>query len=372
MSFRSRAQRTSEGISPPARSKGTTPKHDFTGHEKPIWDFVFLHDNVHVVSCSEDGTMRKWNCDTGLLVGEPWKGKGGSIYVLALSPDGKTIACGRGDGSVQRWDTNGGLIEPIWTRHSNWVRALSWSPSGNHLASGSDDGRIQIRKAESGKLGARPIKTKQGWVLALAYSPTGDRIASGGHNKTICIWDSKTGQCLVGPIEELGSRVDSVVWSPDGSKFYSASDKFARVFESVSGTLLHRFEHNDPLWSIALSPNRNILACVGRSGIVQLWDTESHQSLGQQETSHGKDLRYFASFSQNGRYLAYGGEDQKITLWKVDDIAPQLALTTSTTLPSSSGALEEKRQHVTESESYYLDVSTLTLDFFPGLTHHHR
>lgn len=34
--------------------------------------------------------MRKWNCNTGLLVGEPWKGKG-EVYALVLSPDGKTI-----------------------------------------------------------------------------------------------------------------------------------------------------------------------------------------------------------------------------------------------------------------------------------------
>jgi hypothetical protein len=35
--------------------------------------------------------MRKWNCNTGLLVGEPWKGKGGKVYALVFSPDGKTI-----------------------------------------------------------------------------------------------------------------------------------------------------------------------------------------------------------------------------------------------------------------------------------------
>ncbi|OAX35120.1 hypothetical protein K503DRAFT_649916, partial [Rhizopogon vinicolor AM-OR11-026] len=49
------------------------------GHEREIWSFVFLHDNIHIVSGSFDGTMRKWNCDTGRLVEEPWKWEGGSI-----------------------------------------------------------------------------------------------------------------------------------------------------------------------------------------------------------------------------------------------------------------------------------------------------
>ncbi|OAX41666.1 hypothetical protein K503DRAFT_659601, partial [Rhizopogon vinicolor AM-OR11-026] len=61
------------------------------GNERAVREFVFLHDNMHIVSGSLDGTMRKWDCDTGLLVGEPWKGKGGSIYALALSQDGRTI-----------------------------------------------------------------------------------------------------------------------------------------------------------------------------------------------------------------------------------------------------------------------------------------
>ncbi|OAX32789.1 WD40 repeat-like protein, partial [Rhizopogon vinicolor AM-OR11-026] len=107
-----------------------TPKHEFEGHEDDIWSFVFLHDNVHIVSGSEDGTMRKWDCDTGLLVGEPWKSKGGTIYALALSPDGKTISCGRDNGNVEMWNTDGEMSEDIWTGHSSSVRTLSWSPSG--------------------------------------------------------------------------------------------------------------------------------------------------------------------------------------------------------------------------------------------------
>src|SRR5882757_2024411 len=107
-----------------------TPKHKFKGHKNNIWSFVFLHDNIHIVSGSLDGTMRKWNYDTGLLVGQPWERKEGRIYALALSPDGKTISCGKDNGSVEMWNTDGEMSEDIWTSHSSWVFALSWSPSG--------------------------------------------------------------------------------------------------------------------------------------------------------------------------------------------------------------------------------------------------
>jgi len=315
--------------STPAQPEGPPPKHIFQGHKRDINTFVFLHDNVHIVSGSSDGTMRKWDCETGLLVGEPWEGKGGPIWALALSPDRKTIACGGGDGSVRRWNTDGEMSEDVWMGHSDRVQSVSWSPSGGHVASGSDDGTILIEKAENGTVEVGPIETKQSRVYSLAYSPSGDRIASGGRNQTICIWDNNTGKLLVGPITDLGNTVTSVVWSSDSSKLYSASDNFARVFDSVSGTELHRFEHNYVLYSVALSPKHNVLACVGEAGTAQLWDAESYQPLGKPFNSEDSKSLFHVSFSRDGRYLAYGGYDKKITLWMVKDIAPELPVCAS-------------------------------------------
>jgi len=120
--------------------------------------------------------------------------------------------------------------------------------------------------------------------------------------------------------------VTSVVWSSDSSKLYSASDKFARVFDSVSGTELHRFEHDDWLYSVALSPKHNVLACVGEEGTAQLWDTESYQLLGKPFSPEDSIQLFSVSFSQDGRYLAYGGNDNKITVWMVKDITPEVSV----------------------------------------------
>ena len=87
--------------------------------------------------------------------------------------------------------------------------------------------------------------------------------------------------------------------------------------------------------SVALSPKHNVLACVGEGGIAQLWDTESYQPLGKpfspEDTSY--NLRC-VSFSRDGWFLAYGGDDDNITLWMVKDIAPELPVCASIYDPS--------------------------------------
>jgi len=124
------AKPTIKKASPPTQSKKPSPKYKFEGHKNPIRSFVFLHDNKHIVSGSQDGTMRKWDCETGLLVGgpwegKPWEGKGGEIWALALSPNGNIIACGRKDGTVQQWNTDGKMTKSVWMGHSKSVRSVS-------------------------------------------------------------------------------------------------------------------------------------------------------------------------------------------------------------------------------------------------------
>jgi WD40 repeat protein len=330
-----------ERASDPAQSKNSTAKHQFEiDHDLSFQGFVFLHDNIHIVSGTWFGAIYKWNCDTGHLVGEPWVREGAGECVLVLSPDGKTIACGRNDGTIQRWNTDGEMIEGIWAAQSGAaLLLLAWSPSGSNIACGTRDGKILILKAENGEVEVGPIGLDGKYVRldTLAYSPSGDRVASGGQYTTTCIWDSNTGELLVRLMED--SRVlrsKSLVWSSDSSKLYCTSEHgfSTRVLDSISGTLLHSLRHDTYVDFIALSPTHNVLACVDAYNAVHLWDTESHQPLGGQlhhqlepPAPHPDyQIAHQVSFSRDGRYLASSRGRNKITLWMVKDIAPQLVV----------------------------------------------
>ncbi|KAG2034103.1 WD40-repeat-containing domain protein [Suillus americanus] len=296
---------------PPSQPRNPIPKHQFEGHKQDVVDLIFLHDNVHIVSGSWDGMMRKWNCDTGLLVGKPWTGDGGMIHALALSPDGKTIACGRGNGMVQRWSTEGEMTEDArWTRTGNHyisrVKSLSWSPSGDYIASGHIDAIILIQKAES-----------RGKVATESHLAGGTRQFAFG-----------TGKLIVSPIKDrLEAFVTSLVWSSGGTKLYSASGKFVHIVDSYSGTLLYRFQHYHFLNTL-------------------LWDSESHKPLGQPFYQEGHRDLHCASFCGDGRYFAYGRDDGKITLFTIKGVAPELPSLASSCLEvdATEPLIEEERR----------------------------
>lgn len=322
------------------------PKQQFQCQGPVVENFAYLHDNVHIISGSRDGTVCRWNSETGHRV---WTYEGETtLWTLSLSPDGATIACGMDDGSVIRLTTEGEMIEDVWKGHENTVESLSWSPGkGEYLASGSTDDTIIIRNTNSGEIDVGPIQTDQGGVLSLAYSPSGDRIASGGDN--ICIWDTKTGKLIVDPIKiELG-HVTAVVWSSDCSKLYttSDSDNSARVFD-MSGTQLYHFEHDYFLHSVALSPQNNVLVCIG-TDIAQLWDIKSCKPLGQPFGHEDiSDYLECVSFSRDGSFVACGGwgtATASLTQWKVEDIAPELAVRALATILQSHKLNNRKINH---------------------------
>jgi len=66
------------------------------------------------------------------------------VFAVAWSPDGKRIASGSGDGTVQVWDAADGSNVYTYKGHPDYVESVAWSPNDKHIASGSYDRTVQV------------------------------------------------------------------------------------------------------------------------------------------------------------------------------------------------------------------------------------
>jgi WD40 repeat protein len=116
-------------------------------------------------------------------VGE-WKDEGSEgVLCMALSPNGKTVACGCMDGIVRLWDINKGKIVKKSTKYAGanysdalMVVSIYWSPDGGRLVSGFMDGTLRVWNVLSGKTILGPINVGQ-MMSTVCYSTDGNMIS---------------------------------------------------------------------------------------------------------------------------------------------------------------------------------------------------
>jgi WD40 repeat protein len=73
-------------------------------HVNSIFSVAFSPDGQTLASGSLDNTIILWDVATGQPVGEPLTGHTDSVYSVTFSPDGQTLASGSGDNTIFLWD----------------------------------------------------------------------------------------------------------------------------------------------------------------------------------------------------------------------------------------------------------------------------
>ena len=129
--------------------------------------------------------LQSWNVKTGKRTGSFYAKS--SIYAVAISPVGNTLATGIRDKAIKLWNVSNGQLIHILTGHKGEVRAVAFSPNGQQIASGSQDGTVQLWNVSTGKV-ISTFTAHKGQVWSVAFNPDGKTLASAGQDGAIKIW----------------------------------------------------------------------------------------------------------------------------------------------------------------------------------------
>jgi WD40 repeat protein len=298
----------------PLRSLAFTPDEQtlVTGSELP-WGIVRTNlksrfgfgkgESETRVLRSAGAGIRLWNPADGrerhTLTGPDFMEPPG---LVALSPDGSTLAAGGLDGKVHLWDR----------RTHRYLRHFDAGPAASlttlfELARQVIDASIQYPEG----------------VRGLAFSPDGRLLVTVTNMGMVTVWDP-SGERQVHRLTVDAKEAPWVGFSPGGDLAVSRGGRL-ELLDPRTGELRETIgDANDPPVVSGAFGGDHLVALAYRNHKIRVWDTTSGRELGLL-VGHTHEVNTLA-FSPDGKTLASGSSDRTVKLWSIPAMAEAASL----------------------------------------------
>lgn len=280
------------------------------GYTNPTLSVAFSPDDRLLASSNSEGMVYLWDAkdtnNVSTMKHTRW------ANCVCFSPDGKTLFSGSTSGTIMLCDVEKRNVIDIISTYSGSIYSLATTSDGKTIAIGSNTVKLWdiVNCKEIAEL-----EGHTNYIESVAFSPDNRHLASGSWDNTIKIWDTSTYKS-VASLKGHTYVAKSVAYSPDGSMLASGSwDGTARLWDmkTYKEIAILDDENKNPIWAIAFDPKGNMLAVGHHNGTADLWDIESRKVIGT-FSRHYSEIRSLC-FSHDGKILATSGWDATILLW---------------------------------------------------------
>jgi serine/threonine protein kinase/WD40 repeat protein/tetratricopeptide (TPR) repeat protein len=196
---------------------------------------------------------------------------------LCFHPDGRRLAAShQTQPVVQVRDVETGRVV-LALRHPAGVRGLAWDDEGRRLATACADHNVYVWDILAHPPRATVLKGHDAEVVRVAFSHRGDLLASTSWDDTARLWDPATGEQLVSSGPMSAPDEWPLHFTPDDRRlaFVRQRDGNATFWDVAGGrecgTLYGHLAAGKGPWHVDFSPTGRLMASGSGDG-VRLWD----------------------------------------------------------------------------------------------------
>ena len=292
------------------KSASDITRYIYRGHSGIVYIVGWSPDGRRIASGAEDMTVQVWDAATGDNA-FTYRDHKGAVYAVAWSHDGTRIVSGGQDNTARLWDAVNGKNILIYTGHTASVNALSWAPDSTRIASASADNTVRVWNALDKSLVFQ--YSHSNIVRTVAWSSNGRYLASAGDDNTVNVRDVSTGE-LIYAYHGHSRQIWAIAWSPDSTRIASASaDQTVQVWNATDGGNVLTYKgHSRDVTTVDWWSSH--IASGSTDKTVQVWDASSG-ALTYTYTGH-TDMVTALRWSPTGSYLASASADKTVRVWQ--------------------------------------------------------
>lgn len=289
---------------------------------------AFLPGDKVVVVGTKGGELQLFDIASAALL-DSVNAHEGSVWSLAVHPDGRSVVSGSADKNAKFWDFKIVQEEILGTKrttpklklhHSRTLKvaddilSLRFSPDSKLLAVALLDNTVKVFFVDSLKLYLNLYGHKLP-VLSMDISFDSKLIVTSSADKNIRVWGLDFGDChkaLFGHQDSI-LQVAFVPHNSDGNGhhfFSSSKDRTIRYWDGDKFEQIQRLDgHHGEVWSIAISKSGNFLVSASHDKSIRVWDETDEQIFLEEEREKEIEELYESTLTKSLEKDAEAGDE---------------------------------------------------------------
>jgi WD40 repeat protein len=272
------------GQAPWCTEGGDTAVKELKGHDQRITSLTFSPDGKHLMSSSDDDTVRIWDWLAGTQVGRPLVAHTADIWRAIFDSSGEHIFTVSWDRTIGIWDEETFRLLARVGGHDEPIRTVAYDPFADRLATGSRDGTVRIWRLEPEDVVMR-LRAYLGVPKSIRFNLADAReFATAGGDGTVRVW--RVGkrvphQILDHVLQGEGRRCETsrsdcaaveLAFASNGTHLAARYlDEAVRIWDIERGAMV-----GDPIRGSGPRDRIRALAALDGRNIVAIGTTEGH------------------------------------------------------------------------------------------------